>query len=69
MYINDHYMTFDNLCYIHLLKICRLLHCVCSVYQSLNTLNQKYQCTKEKKTKKKNTARRISYVKVTFEWQ
>lgn len=34
-------LTFDNLYYIHVLKICRLTHCVCSVYQTLNTMNQK----------------------------
>lgn len=62
-------LTFDNLCYIHLLKNCRLLYSVCSVYQFLNTPNQKYKYTKGKKTKKRNTTRRISYVKVTFEWQ
>lgn len=45
-------LTFDNLCYIHLLKICRLLHSVCSAYQFLNTPNQKYKYTKEKKQRK-----------------
>lgn len=54
-YINHFFMiilTFDNLCYIHLLKNCRLLYSVCSVYQFLNTPNQKYKYTKGKKQRK-----------------
>lgn len=45
-------LTFDNLCYIHLLKNCRLLYSVCSVYQFLNTPNKKYKYTKGKKQRK-----------------
>lgn len=54
-------LTFDNLYDIHVLKICRLLHCVFCIpnFKSMNQTNVL--------SEKKNLTRFIHYVQLTFE--